>query len=104
MSSRHLERRWTFPGWLFLAHLKDALIQLATATGCGHDTCRSHKVFAPLQDASFSFLVSNLFGWNLVGEMAKDQEVVVVERRDNEENYHFVGSHNLEKMSSESFA
>ena len=104
MSSRHLERRWSFIGWLFLAHLKDDLIQLATATGCGHDTSRSHIVFAPFQDASFSFLVSNLFGWNLVGEMMKDQEVAVAERRDNEEKYHFVGSHNLEKMSSENFA
>ena len=31
-------------------------------------TSRSHIVFASFQDAPFSFLVSNLFGCNLVGD------------------------------------
>ena len=55
-------------------------------------TSRSHIVFAPFQ------------GVDLVSEMTKDLEVVVVERRDSEENYHFVGSRKLEKMGSESSA
>ena len=64
----------------------------------------SHIVFAQFQDAPVSFIVRHPFACNLVGEMTKDQEVVVAERRDNEENNHFVGSNNLKEIGSKSSA
>ena len=36
--------------------------------------------------------------------MTEDLEVVVVERRDNEENNHFKGSNKMKEMGSKSFA
>ena len=65
---------------------------------------RSHIGFAQIQDAPMSFIERHPFACNLVGEMTKDQEVVVAERRDNEENNHFVGSNNLKEIGSKSSA
>ena len=42
-----------------------------------------------------------VFAFFQVLEILKDSEVLVVERRNNEEYYHVVASHDLEKMASE---
>ena len=67
--------------------------------------CISPRIaFAPFQDAPVSFFDRHPFHCNLVGVMTEDLEVVVVERRDNEENNHFKGSNKMKEMGSKSFA
>ena len=55
------------------------------------------------KDAGMTMVIAHSFCFVLrcpfLGcETAKDQQVVVVERCDNKENYHFVGSHKLKKL------
>ena len=65
---------------------------------------RSHIGFAQIQDAPISFLFRHMFQCNQVEGPTKGPEVVVAERRDDEEDNHFVGSDNLKGMGSKSFA
>ena len=59
----------------------------------------SYILFAPFQDKPFVVIA---LACNLLGDMTKNLEVVVVERGDEEEHCHFVGSHKLEQVRSES--
>ena len=50
------------------------------------------------------FLAHTLLALLQIRALTEDEEVLIVERRDDEEYRHFVRSHHLEKMRSEGFA
>ena len=65
---------------------------------------QSHIGFAQIQDAPISFLFKHLSQCNPVEGPTKGPEVVVAERRDDEEDDHFEGPNDLKEMGSKSSA